>query len=602
MARCYPLLGLFTVICCALCGTTSLAVDTKEISQSQSWISLWLQQYNADLEILKRESALALWSDLLQPSSISAAVLQNQNAFTAKWQRYRLEELNLLRHLSGDSRMALQMTGSPTKTERRMLHLITRGPRYTSRLARSLSSLVSTMRQIYSEAPKSERDMNHFMSASRDADALRRTWESWHLTVGPPMRPLFARAVVVMNKAARQGGYQDMGEAWRTELDLGEDDEDVRAMVRSLFKQVSPLYTLLHAYVRHFLVGRHGRTLVDPEGPIPVYLLGDLWGQNWQSLLDLIIPNGAEETNSSKLTTNGDISPRMIVKEEEKFFEGLGFPQLPDKFWSSSVFGTSEIPPNATCQSRALDMFHHGDYRLLLCENELAGIQESAYHELGHIHYFHAYSNLPAIFRDGANSAAHETIGDAVQLGAVSSIDDSNASETRALLKMALRKLPLLAFARVIDEWRWNVFAGEVDESNYNQAWWKLKMKYQGVKPPATRDEKYFDPGAKFHIPDNTPYIRYFIAVVAQFQAHKNLCKISEIETPLHKCTIARSKEAGRRLWSVMSKGSSIKWTEFLEDLAGTRRLNAQPLLEYFAPLERWLSQEVEEHNITKGW
>ncbi|XP_066955802.1 angiotensin-converting enzyme-like [Macrobrachium rosenbergii] len=521
------------------------------------------------------------------------------------------QRLYLLYQLSGDSRTASEI-GSLTKAEKRMLHLISRGPKYTSRLARSLSSLVSAMRQVYSDAPKSERDMNHLMSASRDAQTLRKAWEAWHLSVGPPIRPLFTQAVIVMNNAAREGDRPYMplrrrisrhGETWRSELELGETD--VRAMVRGLFDQVFPLYTLLHAYVRHFLVGRHGRDVVDPKGPIPVYLLGDLWGQNWESLLDLIMPDEDGVASNPMVTTN-NISPRMIVKEEEKFFEGLGFQHLPDRFWSSSVLGTTEAPPNATCQSRALDMFYPDDYRLLLCESERLKIQEAAYHELGHIHYFHAYSNQPAIFRDGANSAAHETIGDVVQLGAVHHTrqnvhKDPRISETRHLLKMALRKLPLIAFARVVDEWRWDVFAGEVDESNYNKAWWDLKKKYQGVKPPSARDEKYFDPGAKFHIPDNTPYIRYFIAVVAQFQVHRNLCKISGNKSPFHNCTIARSKEAGRLLCA-MSRGSSMKWPEFLEELSGTRRLNAQPLLEYFAPLQRWMSQEVEKHNMSMGW
>ncbi|XP_064108972.1 angiotensin-converting enzyme-like [Macrobrachium nipponense] len=601
MVRCYPLLGFFMVFSWTWPGISSSAVDTKEVPQS--WISLWLQRYNADLEILKGESAFALWSNLLYPSSRTSVVLQNQHALMAKWQRYRLEELYSLYQMSGDSRFASEI-GSLTKSEMRMLHLISRGPKYTARLARSLSSMVNAMRQVYSDAPKSERDMNHLMSASRDAQILRKAWESWHLSVGPRIRPLFTEAVIVMNNAAQEGGYQDMGEAWRSELEV--DEADVRLMVRSLFDQVFPLYALLHAYVRHFLVRRHGRDVVDPKGPVPVYLLGDLWGQNWESLLDLIMPDEPGVTSNPKVITN-NIVPRMIVKEEEKFFEGLGFPHLPDRFWSSSVLGTSEAPPNATCQSRALDMFYPDDYRLLLCENERVKIQEAAYHELGHIHYFHSYSNQPAIFRDGANSAAHETIGDVVQLGAVNhmrqNVDkDSRISETRILLKMALRKLPLIAFARVVDEWRWDVFAGKVDESNYNKAWWDLKLKYQGVKPPSTRDETYFDPGAKFHIPDNTPYIRYFIAVVAQFQVHKNLCKISGNKSPLHKCTIARSKEAGRLLWSVMSRGSSMKWPEFLEALSGTRRLNAQPLLEYFAPLQRWMSQEAEKLNMSKGW
>ena len=38
-----------------------------------------------------------------------------------------------------------------------------------------------------------------------------------------------------------------------------------------------------------------------------------------------------------------------------------------------------------------------------------------------------------------------------------------------------------------------------------------LIFKNQGIVPPEERNSSNFDPVAKFHIPNNTPYIRYFV-------------------------------------------------------------------------------------------
>nr|XP_027208712.1 angiotensin-converting enzyme-like [Penaeus vannamei] len=368
-----------------------------------------------------------------------------------------------------------------------MLRLVTRGPDYNPVLVSTLTSLVARMRSIYNSVTlfrggltlRGEGDVTSFMRTSRDPELLLWAWTSWRDVVGPPLRPLFARTVEVADVAARRGGYTDMGAAWQDELDFGAD-VDVMAEVEALYNEVAPLYTLLHALVRHALAEHYGEGVVGATQPIPAYLLGDLWGQNWISLLDLILPEEMEKANATA-SKESEKTVRDMVKEGEKFFLGLGFPPLSKKFWSESILGDSEAPGNTTCHPRSLDMFSQDDYRMIMCNIQGKEGQAVAYHELGHIYYFQSYSHQPTIFRDGANSAFHETIGDTVQLSAMtpacqgrskvsghqeansrdSSSSNLSASELRHLLTQALQKLPLFAFARVMDEWRWGRLQGE---------------------------------------------------------------------------------------------------------------------------------------------
>ncbi|XP_069173897.1 angiotensin-converting enzyme-like protein Ace3 [Procambarus clarkii] len=529
----------------------------------------------------------------------------------AAWGRLRVLEADRLRRWAADSR------------ERRMLHLITRGPRYTTHQARSLTTLVSRMRLRYSSLTlthnrtvyRGQRDLTALMRTSRDPQLLLWAWRAWHDALGPPIRPLFTQAVRVMNQGARSAGYADMGVAWREELELGRD-VNVWAVVERVYSQVADVYTLVHAHVRQALVKQYGRSLVDPTAPIPAHLVGDLWGQDWSALLELILPD-PHHTPAHHTSHTTNHTTRDMVQEAEQFFLGLGFPPLSHTFWFKSVLG--KAPGDGACQPRALDMFAPGDYRMMVCE---AGVEEGAreaYHELGHVHYFQAYAHQPTVFRDGVNSAFHETVGDTLQLAAMTTSPHLTSPhphllrksvipagvELRGLLLVALTKLPLFAFARVMDEWRWRVFQGTIREEAYNRSWWLLKQQYQGLASPTPRSEEHFDPAAKFHLADNTPYVRYLVAVVAQFQVHRGLCEATHgrpLTAPAHTCSIAGSRPAGTLLRQVMGAGSSVRWEEVLERVTGTTHLDASAMLEYLAPLTDWLHHHARLTNLTLGW
>lgn len=116
-------------------------------------------------------------------------------------------------------------------------------------------------------------------------------------------------------------------------------------------------------------------------------------------------------------------------------------------------------------------------------------------------------------------------------------------------MKQALQKISFIPFSYIIDKWRWDVFSGEIKPEQYNDHWWALCKKYQGIKPPMEREEtNLFDPGRFFHVAHNTEYLRYFLSHVLQFQFHEALCDAAGHRGPYHNCTIHKSKKAGEKL------------------------------------------------------
>jgi len=167
-------------------------------------------------------------------------------------------------------------------------------------------------------------------------------------------------------------------------------------------------------------------------------------------------------------------------------------------------------------------------------------------------------------------------------------------------MKVAAEKIAFLPFGKLVDQWRWGVFSGAIKPANYNQAWWDLRRKYQGVEAPVARSEEDFDPGAKFHVADNTPYTRYFLSYILQFQFQKALCDAAGWKGPLYECSIYGSAEAGRRFREMLALGASQPWQDALEKLTGTRQMDASAIIEYFQPLMAWLEEQNRGHSC--GW
>jgi peptidyl-dipeptidase A len=448
-------------------------------------------------------------------------------------------------------------------------------------------------------------DITKVMADVRDPKQLLQVWEGWH-TISPPMRKDYARFVELSNKGAKELGFADTGVMWRSKYDMP-PDEFTKELDR-LWEQVRPLYLKLHAYVRIKLREKYG-DVVPAGGPIPAHLLGNIWAQEWGNIYPLVAPANSDPGYSlTDILKRRKIGAVDMVRIGERFYSSVGFEPLPATFWERSLF-TRPRDREVVCHASAWDIDLESDLRIKMCIDQTAEDFTTIHHELGHNYYQRAYKDQPVIFRDSANDGFHEAIGDTialsvtpeylVKIGLLDKAPDSSR-DLGLLMRDALDKIAFLPFGLLIDQWRWKVFSGEVPAGAYNKAWWDLRLKYQGIAPPSPRGDEWFDPGAKYHVPDNTPYTRYFLARILQFQFHRALARIAECKAPLNRCSAYESQEAGKRLNAMLSMGQSRPWPDALEALTGTRQMDATAILDYFAPLSMWLDEQIKGKPV--GW
>jgi peptidyl-dipeptidase A len=448
-------------------------------------------------------------------------------------------------------------------------------------------------------------DITKIMATSRDAKQLLEVWAGWH-SIAPPIKPSYARYVELANKGARELGYKDTGALWRSKYDM--PPGDFAAELDRLWEQVRPLYVSLHAYVRWKLREKYG-DVVPANGPLPAHLLGNMWAQTWDNIYPLVAPQSADPGyDLTQILKSRKTDAVQMVKYGEGFFSSLGFDPLPETFWDRSMF-TKPKDREVVCHASAWDIDYVDDLRIKMCIDITAEDFVTIHHELGHNYYQRAYNKQPPLFRDSANDGFHEAIGDTValsvtpeylvKLGLLSSAPDSS-KDIGLLLQKALEKVAFLPFGLFIDQWRWKVFSGEITPANYNEAWWALRMKYQGVAPPIARKDEDFDPGAKYHVPAGVPYTRYFLADILQFQFHRALTKTAGCTGALNRCSIYGNAAAGKRLRDTLAMGQSRPWPDALEALTGQRQMDATAIRDYFAPLQKWLDEQNKGKPI--GW
>ncbi len=443
-------------------------------------------------------------------------------------------------------------------------------------------------------------DLTETMRKSRSWDELLDAWVGWR-TISPPMRADYARLVALGNEGAREIGFANLGELWRAGYDMTPDQ--LERETDRLWAQVKPLYDALHCYVRAKLQERYGKERVPDGKPIPAHLLGNMWAQQWGNVYSLVAPPElASSLDVDAALKAKGYDPLRMVKLGEGFFTSLGLDPLPATFWERSMF-VKPRDREVVCHESAWDVTFSNDLRVKMCIKVNEDYVRIVHHELGHDYYFHAYYRLPALFQQGANDGFHEAIGDTIALSVtpgylkkVGILDALPPEDEKGVVAVQLRdaldKIAFLPFGKLIDQWRWDVFAGKVTPSRYNAAWWELRRKYQGVDAPMPRSDADFDPGAKYHVPGNVPYTRYFLALVYQYQFHRALCRAAGHQGPLHACSIHGSKEAGKRLEAMLALGASQPWPDAMEALTGQREADASAVLDYFAPLQGWLKQQ----------
>jgi peptidyl-dipeptidase A len=518
------------------------------------------------------------------------------------------------------AKQATRFDGLQLPTDlRRQMELLKRGlvlpapsdPRLNAELSRLAASLDAQYGAGQYCPPgggpcKSLPEVDEIMRTSRDPKELLDTWIGWH-KIAPPMRKDYARLVEIANQGARELGYKDTGVLWREKYDMPADAFGPE--LDRLWGQLKPLYDSLHCYVRARLNQKYGDAVVPLNQPIPAHLLGNMWAQEWDQIYDVVAPPGADPGyDLTKVLQDKKVDEKGMVKYGENFFVSLGFAPLPATFWERSLFKKPQ-DRDVVCHASAWDIDYKDDLRIKVCVKINDEDFRTVHHELGHNFYQRAYDNLPFLYEDSANDGFHEAVGDTIalsitpeylkQIGLIDQVPDAS-KDIGLLMKKALEKVAFLPFGLLIDQWRWKVFSGEVTPANYNQAWWDLRLKYQGVRPPVARSEADFDPGAKYHVPANTPYMRYFLADILQFQLHRGLCQAAGYKGPLHRCSIYGNKEAGAKLAKMLEMGASHPWPDALEVVTGQRQMDATAIADYFAPLKTWLDQQNQGQ--TCGW
>ncbi|MDH3304025.1 MAG: M2 family metallopeptidase [Gammaproteobacteria bacterium] len=579
---------------------TAAAVSTETAEE-------FVARANDELAELRRETGAAEWVRATYITGDTAIIAAAASARYAKWHSEMVQQA-----LAYEG----QQLDPTTRRAIELLKLSTTAPSPgDAAKRRELAEITTDIEGMYGAGkycrtqndciPGSE--LEQLMADTRDYDELLEYWTGWR-QIAVPMRDKYARFVELANEGARELGYGDLGEMWRSNYDMTPDAFEVEAT--KLWDQVKPLYEELHCHVRARLGEVYGKDKVPQDGPIPAHLLGNMWAQEWASLYELIVPYpGVGDIDVDSTLKKKNYSPQEMVRSAENFYVSLGMPRLPDTFWERSQFskpGDREV----ICHASAWGLEGGNDLRIKMCIKQTYDELRTIYHELGHNYYQGAYKDQPPLFQSGAHDGFHEAIGDTITLsmtpGYLAEVGLVNASgeDPRATInrqmQMALDSIAFLPFAKLVDEWRWRVFSGRITPENFNQAWWDLRTKYQGITPPVARSEADFDPGAKYHIPANVPYSRYFLARILQFQFQRALCEIAGHDGGLATCSIYGSKEAGEKFYAMMASGQSEPWQDALEKLTGAQEMDATAIIDYYAPLMGYLEEQNQGRSC--GW
>ena len=531
--------------------------------------------------------------------------------------RYTLKSLERSREASAFDDLS-------TSTEnRRMLNILKSSfvmpPPLNKELASELSSITTSLEAMYGSGEHCYEDgscydleaFESIIDNSRNPEELLKAWHGWH-EIGKPMKPMYMRMVDIGNQGARDLGYQGLSDLWFSKYDMPADD--FLNETDRVWEEVKPLYDALHCHVRAKLNEHYGDDVVPKSGPLPVHLLGNMWGQSWSNIYDLVYTEESQQNSVdvTKIIEEKGLNEIEMVEYAEDFFLSIGFEPLPDTFWERSLF-VKPRDRSVVCHASAWNLDPaNNDLRIKMCIQKNEEDFVTIHHELGHIFYYQAYNHLPTLFQGGANDGFHEAFGDLLTLSItpdyltqIDFITEKEASLAKEdpiglLMKQALDGVVVVPWALMLDKWRSGVFNGEIDETNLNSSWWRLREYYQGISTSTERSEEYFDPGAKYHIPGNTPYTRYYLARIMQYQFHEALCNEIEFDGLLHECSIYGSKKAGDKIISTMALGESLPWQDAFENLTSTRQLSGKSILNYYAPLKDWLDEQNK--NRTCGW
>lgn len=600
---------IFTLI--AICAIVTSCGQSGEQSKSSEDLEKFLASVESE--------------NLLEGPTVSSASWISSNFITYDSQkviadyskRYTLKALETSRNASNFNDLVT------TPSNRRQLELLKSSfvmpPPFDDKLAGELSEISTKLEAMYGSGKHCYDDgscldleaFENIIDSSRNSSELLKAWTGWH-EIGKPMKPMYLRMVDIGNQGSKDLGFDGLSDLWFSKYDM--PAETFLNETDRVWEEVKPLYEALHCHVRSKLNSEYGDDIVPLDGPLPVHVLGNMWGQSWSNIYDLVYEK--DETNTSidvtQIINERNIDEITMVEYAEDFFLSMGFKELPETFWERSLFVKPQ-DRSVVCHASAWNLDSvNNDLRIKMCIEKNEEDFITIHHELGHIFYYQAYNHLPTLFQGGANDGFHEAFGDLLTLsitpdylnkiGFISSEEATSAKKDPIglLMKQALEGVVVIPWALTLDKWRSGVFNGEIEESNLNSSWWDMRESYQGITSPVNRSEDYFDPGAKYHIPANTPYTRYYLARIMQYQFHEALCNAMNFDGLLHECSIYGNQIAGEKIISTMALGQSQPWQDAFENITGSRKLSGSSVMNYYKPLKEWLDKQNE--NRMCGW
>ena len=600
---------IFTLI--AVCAIVTSCGQTGEQSLTSEDLEIFLESVEQENLIEGPTVSSASWI------SSNFITYDSQKVIADYSKRYTLKALETSRKASSFNEL------STTSSNRRQLELLKGSfvmpPPFNDDLAGELSDISTKLEAMYGSGKHCYEDglcldleaFENIIDSSRDSNELLKAWTGWH-EIGKPMKPMYLRMVDIGNQGSQDLGFDGLSDLWFSKYDM--PAEEFLAETDRVWDEVKPLYEALHCHVRSKLNEEYGDDVVPIDGPLPVHVLGNMWGQSWSNIYDLVYEKDESKfsVNVTQIIEERKINEQEMVKYAEDFFLSMGFKPLPKTFWERSLFVKPQ-DRSVVCHASAWNLDPaNNDLRIKMCIEKNEEDFITIHHELGHIFYYQAYNHLPTLFQGGANDGFHEAFGDLLTLSitpdylnkigfiSIKEASDAKKDPIGLLMKQALEGVVVIPWALTLDKWRSGVFNREIKESDLNSSWWNMRESYQGITSPVYRSEEYFDPGAKYHIPANTPYTRYYLARIMQYQFHEALCNAMNFDGPLHECSIYGNEIAGEKIISTMAMGQSQPWQDAFENITGSRSLSGSSVMNYYKPLKEWLDKQNE--NRMCGW
>ncbi|XP_033225650.1 angiotensin-converting enzyme-like [Belonocnema kinseyi] len=459
-------------------------------------------------------------------------------------------------------------------------------------------------------------EIETLMAQSRDPELLLDIWKQWRNVIGQKIKPLYPRYVELGNMAAKLNNFTDKSEMWLQRYEAKDFEQDIG----NLWRELKPFFLQIHAYVRSKLNQKYGDSVVSKDGPIPAHLLGEMWGATWTNIADFTLPYPGKmlpDVTAALVAQKYDAI--KMFRLAESAFVSMNMSAMPELFWKNSLM-VKPTDREVDCHENAWDFRDGKDFRIKMCTQINSDYLDIVHHEMSHIQNYLQYKDQPIVFRNAANPGFGEGAADVIGLSTstpdhlqkiklLGNYTTDQEASLNQLYLMSLEKLVFLPFGYIVDLWRYEVFRGRTTKDQYNCKWWKLVEEYQGLEPPVDRSEDDLDPVAKYHVAADVEYLRYFVAYVIQFQFQRSLCiEAGEYDPnnpktkPLQECDITSSTKAGNLFKSMLKLGASKSWQDVMEVLTGERKMSSSGILDYFKPLQDWLTTENKKNKNYIGW